>query len=246
MQEKKIDPSGKSSTAGFTGQKWVEGVFQASPIVMGYIPVGFAFGVLAQKSGISLLNTLLMSLLVYAGSSQFIAVGLIATGVPAISVIMTTFIVNLRHLIMASALAPYLQYWRKPELAVFAYQLTDETFAIHSTYFSAGGSIKAEVFATNMTAQTSWVLGTWLGAVAGQRINDVRPLALDYALPALFIALLALQIKDRLQIVIAILTGALAVGLLQAGMEQWNIIVATVIGATAGVIIEQWNKRPSS
>jgi predicted branched-subunit amino acid permease len=129
---------------------------------------------------------------------------------------------------------------------VFAYQLTDETFAIHSTYFSAGGSIKAEVFATNMTAQTSWVFGTWLGAVAGHRISDVRPLALDYALPALFIALLALQIKDRLHIVVAILTGALAVGLLYIGMEQWNIIVAAVIGATTGVILEQWTKMPSS
>jgi 4-azaleucine resistance transporter AzlC len=218
---------------------WIGGVLRAAPIILGYIPVGFAYGVLAQKAGISALNTVLMSLLVYAGSSQLIAVGLFGANVPALSIIMTTFVVNLRHLIMASALAPYLKRWRKVELAAFAYQLTDETFAVHSTHFPSGIRSKAEVFATNVTAQTAWVTGTVLGIVAGQIITDVKPFALDYALPAMFAALLALQIKNRIHVVVAILTGVLAIVLLQAGMEQWNVITATVVGATVGVVIEQ-------
>ena len=228
-------------------QGWINGVLRAAPIVLGYIPVGIAYGVLAQKSGLSALNTLLMSLLVYAGSAQLIAVGLFGANAPVLSIIMTTFVVNLRHMIMASAVAPYLKRWRKVELAGFAYQLTDETFAVHSTNFPSGIPDKAEVFATNITAQTAWVTGTVIGIVAGQLITDVKPFALDYALPAMFAALLVLQIKKRIHVVIALLTGVLAIGLLQAGMKQWNVITATVVGATVGVVIEQLlNKSNSS
>lgn len=225
---------------------WLTGISQAMPIVLGYIPIGFAFGVLAQKAGISLLNTLLMSLLVYAGSSQLIAVGLIAAGVPALSVIITTFVVNLRHLLMSAAVSPFLKRWRKFELTAFAYQLTDETFAVHSARFASVSPNKAEVFATNATSQTAWVFGTWLGLMVGQLIADVKPLALDCALPAMFVALLVLQIKDRIQIAVALLTGALAVGLVLIGMDQWNVIAATLVGATIGVGFEKWTKRSSS
>jgi 4-azaleucine resistance transporter AzlC len=223
----------------------IEGMARAGPIVLGYIPIGFAFGVLARKAGISSLNVLLMSLLVYAGSAQLIAVGLIAGGVSPLSIILTTFVVNLRHLLMSAALSPFLKRWRPPELAAFAYELTDETFAVHSARFASGIMGKAASFATNVTAQASWVLGTGLGILAGRYIPDVRSLALDYALPALFIALLVLQIKNRVQLGVALLAGLLAVGLAAAGWTQWNVIGATLIAATAGVVVEQWIKTRS-
>jgi 4-azaleucine resistance transporter AzlC len=217
---------------------WLTGVIQAGPIVLGYIPIGLTFGVLAQKAGLSTLNTLLMSLLVYAGSSQLIAVGLFAAGAPALSVILTTFVVNLRHVLLSAALSPYLKGWRKREIAAFAYELTDESFAVHSVRFASGAPSKAEVLATNATAQAAWILGTWLGVVVGQSIADVKPLALDYVLPAMFIALLVLQIRDRVQVGVALATGALSVILLLMGMGQWNVIAATLAGATMGVIFE--------
>jgi len=235
---------------------WLAGITRAVPIILGYIPIGLAFGVLAQKAGISALNTLLMSLLVFAGSSQLIAVGLFAAGASALSVVITTFVVNLRHLLlrhllMAAAVSPFLKQWRKSELAAFAYQLTDETFALHSARASASSDapdvvlVKAEAFGTNVTAQTAWIFGTWLGIVVGQLVSDVKPLALDYALPAMFVALLVSQIKDCVQVGVALLTGVIAVGLLATGIEQWSVIVATLIGATMGVIFEQWIKKPS-
>jgi 4-azaleucine resistance transporter AzlC len=225
---------------------WLSGMLRAAPIMLGYLPVGFAYGVLAQKAGISPLNTILMSVLVYAGASQLIAVGLFAAQASPLSIIITTFAVNLRHMIMASALAPFLKRWRKLELALFAYELTDETFALHSTHFPVGIPSKAEVFATNLTAQISWIIGTILGLVAGQLITDIKPLALDYALPAMFIALLALQIKNRIQLIVAVVTGLLAVVLGQTALKHWNVIVAALVGATVGVILEQWTKPSSS
>jgi len=235
-----------SSDASLARRGWLTGITQAMPIVMGYVPIGFAFGVLAQKADLATLNILLMSLLVYAGSSQLIAVGLFAAGAPVLSIIFTTFVVNLRHLLMSAALSPYLQKWRKVELAAFAYELTDETFAVHSTGFVSAPHNKAEVFATNITVQMSWLLGTGLGIALGQLITDARPLGLDYALPAMFIALLVLQIKDRIYVGVAVLTGVLAVALLLLGMQQWHVMAATIAGATMGVMFEQWTNKPSS
>ena len=225
---------------------WARGIVSAGPIVLGYVPVGFAYGVLAQKTGLSLVQTMLISIFVYAGASQFIAVGLMAAHVPAFSIILTTLIVNLRHTIMASAIAPYLRGWRKRELAAFAYELTDETFAVHITRFAVGNPPKAEIFALNLTAQSAWVAGSLIGALTGQLIPDVRPYGLDYALTALFIALLVLQIKHWRHVSVAFLTGLLAVGLRLKGFDHWSILLAALVGATFGVILEQWKPTSSS
>ncbi len=222
---------------------WLKGMLQAVPIVLGYIPVGFAYGVLAQKAGISTLNTILMSIIVYAGSAQLIAVSLIASGIAPLSIILTTFIVNLRHMLMSAALSPHLQEWRKPELAGFAYELTDESFAIHTTRLSDDSIPKAETFAINITAQLSWILGTGLGIVGGQMIAEIEPFALDYALPAMFIALLVMQIKNNIQLSVAILSGLASVALYLLGLNQWYVILATILGATMGVVLERWMKK---
>ena len=215
------------------------GVTRALPIVMGYVPIGFAYGVLAKQAGLSVFNAVAMSVLVYAGSAQLVGAGLFAAAAPALSIIATTFVVNLRHMLFSAALSPYLKGWRKFELAIFAYELTDETFAVHSVSFPEGVPSKAEVIAVNVTAQLSWLCGSWLGAVVGGLIKDVRPLALDYTLPAMFIALLVMQIKVRAEIIVAVLTGGLAVVLTLMGLDRWSVILATLVGATLGVLFEQ-------
>jgi len=86
----------------------LQGLSAAWPICLGYIPIGLAFGVLAQKAGLDPIEIMLMSILVFAGSSQFIAVSMLSTGAGAVSIIITTFAVNLRHLLMSSSLAVFL------------------------------------------------------------------------------------------------------------------------------------------
>jgi len=232
-----------SAQAKRVQRSWLSGFSQAAPIWLGYISVGFAYGVLAQKAGLSTLNAILMSVIVYAGSAQLIAVGLFAAGASAASIILTTFVVNLRHMLMSAAVSAHLKGWTKPQLAAFAFELTDETFVLHSSRFVGRDPLKTETFAVNLSSQCSWVLGTWLGFAVGQVITDVRLFALDYALPAMFIALLVLQIKDRTQVVVAILSGLLAVGLVLLGVGQWTAIIATIGGATIGMVLEQWIRR---
>jgi 4-azaleucine resistance transporter AzlC len=222
---------------------WLHGVLAALPIMLGYLPVGFAYGVLAHKAGLSTFNTLLMSMIVFAGSAQLIAVGLVANGIAPLTIILTTFIVNLRHLLMSAAIFPHVSRWRKRELAGFAYELTDETFAMHSTRFELEPANKAEAFAINIVSHITWVLGGWLGIVAGQLVVDVEPLALDYVLPAMFIALLVMQIKSRTQVWVALLAGVASVVFLLFGLSQLHVIIATIIGATFGAWIDGWKRN---
>lgn len=219
---------------------------QSLPVVFGYLPIGFAYGILAQNSGLSAFNTIAMSILVYAGSAQLIAVGLFAGGISPFSIILTTFIVNLRHLLMSAALSPYLRGWPRALIPLFAFELTDETFGVHSVRFAEEGAQPATAIATNLIAQVSWVSGTALGVFAGTLIEDVRPFGIDYALPAMFVALLVFQLKGRPELVVAGLGGLLSVGLLLAGVSQWNVILATVLAAAIGVTIESWIKTSSS
>ncbi|GAB7023368.1 AzlC family ABC transporter permease [Salidesulfovibrio brasiliensis] len=224
-----------------------EAVFQAArkiaPLAMGYIPVGMAFGVLAQKAGLSLVNTVLMSVLVYAGSAQLIAVGMFAAGMPPLSIVLTTFVVNLRHLLMSAAMTPHLRKWGPFRMAAFCYELTDETFALHSMRFGRGDRDMRQTFLINAMAQTVWVLSSWAGALAGSGVPDVEPLALDYALPAMFIGLLAMQAENGLKWLTAGFTGLVAIALVQAGLDQWSVIMATVIGATFGAGVETWTRK---
>ncbi len=219
------------------------GARQAAPIVMGYLPVGLAYGVLAVKTGLSPLNTVLMSVMVFAGSAQFIAVGLIAIGATPLSIAATTFVVNLRHLLMAASLAPHLKSWPAPRLAWFGFQLTDETFALHSLRFVRGEKDAATTLAVNAVAQAAWVAGTLLGVVAGGAVADVRPFGLDYALPAMFIALVVGQARDRVHVLVGLVSAGLALALFAVGVGQWNVILATLAGAALGTGVGAWTRR---
>ncbi|MEW5772537.1 MAG: AzlC family ABC transporter permease [Thermodesulfobacteriota bacterium] len=223
-----------------------ESVRLALPIVLGYVPVGFAFGVLAVKSGMSALNAGLMSVFVFAGSGQLIAVGLLAAGAPALSVVLTTFVVNLRHLLMSAALAPHLASWPRRLLALFCFQMTDETFALHLARFQRGERDLATTLGVNMTAQAAWVAGSVLGALSGSLIGDVRPLGLDFALPAMFIALLCGQLKGRPHLAAGVSAAGLALLLPRLGLGQWSVLAATALAATLGMAAESVMKKPAA
>jgi len=227
------------------GKFW-NGVRQALPIVLGYIPVGFAYGVLAQKNGLSLFNAAAMSVIVFAGSSQLIGTGLFGAAASPFTLIFTTFVVNIRHLLMSAALVPKLKEWKRWQIVLFSYELTDETFALHTMRMAKIAPPKIETFAVNVTAQLSWVIGSLLGYLAGGQLTDVRPIGMDFALPAMFIALLVPQIVRPVYLMMALLAAGISVTLYMLGFNQSHIIVATVIAATVGVGVEQWMKDSSS
>jgi predicted branched-subunit amino acid permease len=146
---------------------------------------------------------------------------------------------------MSAALAPHLRNWKNSQVALFSFELTDESFGVHSLRFDRGENQPVSSITINIICQSAWVIGSFLGAAAGNLIQDVRPFALDYALPAMFIALLILQIKHRTYLWIALLSAALSLLLWQLGATQWHVILATVISATIGAGVETWKKQQS-
>jgi hypothetical protein len=111
-------------------QEFLSGVRDTLPLLLGALPFGLIYGAVAATSGLSLAAAIAMSALVFAGSSQFIAIGLVAAQTPVAIIVLTTLIVNLRHMLYSATLLPYLkdlpQRWRIP----LAFWLTDETFAV--------------------------------------------------------------------------------------------------------------------
>lgn len=209
--------------------------------MIGYAPIGFAFGVLASTAGLSVGGAAALSVFVYAGSSQFIVVGLIEGGAGLWTLALTVFLVNLRHLLMSASLAPYLGRLKRRQQAYFCFELTDESFAVHSAYFQNGGEPEAaQLFAVNTSAHLAWVASSLAGAWLGSRLAfDTRIFGLDYALAAMFIALLVGQLDSLRRVSIALLAAGLSTAFYLGGSGHWYIILATLVAATAGAITEK-------
>lgn len=215
------------------------GLFRGLPILLGYFPIGFAFGILAAGAGLETAEVVLMSVLVFAGSAQLIAVGLIEASAGLAALTATTFLVNLRHLLMSAAVAPYLGHLSRPQQALFSYQLTDETFAVHVADFKKENRPpKARLFATNNLAHLAWISSSFLGAWAGALLGDLEKWGLDYALPAMFIALLMMQIDSKNRAAIALVSLALSIFLYLITEGHLYIILTTVVAASLGLALE--------
>jgi 4-azaleucine resistance transporter AzlC len=215
-----------------------EGLNAGWPICLGYLPIGMAFGVLAQKAGLTPLQIGLMSILVFAGSSQFIAVSMLTGGASATAIITTTFIVNLRHMLMSSALAVYLRSAHRGLLALYAYGVTDESFAVNLPRFNAGTWSLPRALVVNHAANLTWFISTVAGGIGGRFIPE-GALGIDYALIAMFICLLIYQIRKWIHLLTAVLAGIIAVGLALMMPGNTYIVIASIAAATVGVIIQR-------
>lgn len=211
-----------------------EGIKSAFPIVLGYLPVGMAYGVLARSAGLSVLETIGMSLIVFAGASQFIAVSMVGAGAGIYSIILTTLIVNSRHVLMTSALARYFERLPLSRLIPLSGQVTDESFAVAMSDPSKIAGKPDYLIALQMTAYSSWVAGSAVGAIFGSLI-DSASYGIPFAMTALFICLLVIQLTRRLHVIVACVAGVLALGLQEVLPNNLHIIIAAIGAATTGL-----------
>ncbi|MGE4284220.1 MAG: AzlC family ABC transporter permease [Clostridia bacterium] len=222
---------------------FLKGIKNASPIVLGYLPIGFAFGVLAVQQGLTIFNIFCMSLFVYAGSAQFIAAAMLASGIGPANIIFTTFLVNLRHLLMSASLSPYLKHISSAVQSLISFGITDETYAITITQ-AKSEKTSAEYFAgVHITSQASWIISTVLGGILGSLIPDPTRWGIDFALSAMFIGLLLMQIKNHKELLVSVCAGGMSLAIAIGVRGNWNIIIATLLAATIGVIIEIWSQK---
>jgi len=222
---------------------FVRGLRLGLPIFLGYMPIGVAFGVLATTIGFTAFQAVVCSATALAGAGQLIAANLIEAQSEVFAVIATTTVVNLRHVLFGATLSPYLRGMAMGNQALLAFTLTDETFAVNVNDRRQGRSTGASMAGVGAVAWTGWVAGTAAGALAASWIGDPSRWGFDFAMPAMFTALLIALAEDRRHAAVAALAALLAVGLPAletvgiAVPTSWLIIIASMTAATAGAVI---------
>ena len=218
--------------------EFLAGARDIVPLVVGAIPFGIIFGTLAQSGGLPFSATVGMSAFVFAGSAQFIALGLLAAGSSLPLIVLTTFVVNLRHLLYAASLVPHVrhlpQQWKVP----IGFWLTDEAFmvGIHRYQQPDQSPYKHWYYiGAALTMYSSWQVCTWIGLTAGRLVPNLAALGLDFAMVATFIGMVVPYVRPRPMAATVITAGLMA--LVCHGLpHQLGLRVAAIAGVAAGVI----------
>lgn len=224
-------------------QFWL-GVTLFIPVAISIASYGLVWGVLAGQKGLSVLEVVLMSGLVFAGASQFVALDSWTPGsLPILAIIVATAIVNLRMLLMSATLRPLVAHLSLPKALGAMFFVSDEQWAMTMAEMRKGGGSVAFLAGTGVLSWLAWTGSTLLGRVLGAFIDDPVKYGLDFAFTATFIALLLGMWKGRGDLV-PWLVGALA-ALATAGTVEgkWYIIVGGIVGSLAGALADQWRTR---
>jgi 4-azaleucine resistance transporter AzlC len=187
-----------------------QGIVDSLPLGLALAPIALALGYLAHTVGLSWWITGLMSAIVYAGPSQFIAMGLVATGAATPAIVATTFVVNLRYTLFAASLAPHMRDAPSWRLAPLAHGLADGSYAItidHALTHPESPRKDLYLLGSFIVSFAVWVPGSVLGALAGDVLPATLAFGLGFATPAIFIALLVPFVRDGVSIVVALTAG---------------------------------------
>jgi 4-azaleucine resistance transporter AzlC len=225
--------------------EFTAGIKAELPILIGVIPFGMIYGVLALEAGIPPAAAQAMSAIVFAGSAQFISAELVGNGIPALVIVMTAVVVNLRHLLYSASVAPYLKHLKSSWKWSLAYLLTDEAYAVTITHYRdthAADSQSAFDFrhwyflGAGLTLWISWQLSTALGIFLGTQVP--ASWSLDFTLVLTFIALLVPALKDRPS-----WAAALAAGLVAVLAYSLPLKLGLILAALSGVAVGLWVER---
>jgi 4-azaleucine resistance transporter AzlC len=213
---------------------------EASPVVAGYFTVSFVFGLMAVNAGMPLWLPVAMCLFVYAGASQFAALALISSGASLTTIVLTTFLINARHMLMSVYMAKALQAMGLSRLERWCYAggLTDESFAFHSVKLGKGAPVNVRyLIGFNLYCHTSWVLGGLLGAICAQYAAHLIKYQLDYALTAMMLYVLVSLCNTRNKLIAALAAVACMGALSMVGSSPFNVFIATFVGCGVGVCL---------
>ncbi len=212
------------------------GCIACIPTVLGYLSIGFSAGALARVSGMSVMEITLMSFLLYAGSGQFIVANMVQSQAAILSIWIAIFFVNLRHLLMSTYLVPFFKHLSKLKNGVLGAQVTDETFGVAAVVAQEKGTLSfAWMFGLNMTAYLNWILGNVMGAIAATYIPASFINSLQFALVAMFIGLIVMQIAPAKARAIQIFAAVMAVALLEPISilfgREFSVVLTAIIAS---------------
>jgi len=228
-----------SSCIRVASEFWI-GVRDSIPLMVGVIPFGITCGVMALAAGLTSGEALLMSICVFAGASQFIAITMLGAGLNGWGlIVVTTLLVNLRHLLMGASLAPYIISLPVSLQALLSFGLVDETYAITIDRIHKKGYSVNYQLGTNMMFYSAWIISTAVGVLLSGYLSDPLAWGLDFAMPAIFIAMLIPRLVNSTAVAVCGVAAVVAViGMLYLP-GKWYIIAAGLAATVAGGLMEK-------
>lgn len=222
------------------------GALTAIPMIVGGIPFGLIFGSLAVSQGLEPWVPIAMSIFVFAGSAQFVALGLIAVDAPLWVIVSTTFIVNLRHLLYAADFIKYIRHLSMPWRVVLAFGLIDETYAAVKPHYASGKLDQSTghwaYFGAFLAYYLMWNITTLTGVLAGELIPGLSEWGLEFAMVATFIGIITPYLRT-LPYWSAFLCAAAFSLILHDLPNNLGMLLAALIGVAAGVITDTAKQR---
>jgi 4-azaleucine resistance transporter AzlC len=209
------------------------GFWILAPLWLGVVPFSLAYAVTARSAGLSLLETQALSVFVFAGSAQLSAVGLFAVGAAGVEIVLTTLLLNVRHVLYGLSLGRELSLTRR-QRPVAAFFLTDEAFGVVA-------AARERSFPFLLGAELSlfmmWNLATLAGFLLGAAIPDPEQLGVDLIFPLAFLALLVPLVRTRIELIVALASGALAFGLARTLPGGLPILLTGIGGSLLGAFL---------
>lgn len=222
------------------------GALVSIPMMLGNVPFGMIFGSLAVSQGLEPWVPIAMSLIIFAGSSQFVALGLFAAGAPIVVIVFTTFIVNLRHLLYSADYMKYVKHLPMPWRAILAFGLTDETYAATKPYF-VNGKLDENTghwayLGSMLAFYTMWNVTTIIGVVAGELIPGMSEWGLEFAMVATFLGIITTYLRNTAYWATFAVAGSAAL-LLYNLPNNLGMLIAALFGVMAGVSVQHLQAR---
>lgn len=218
------------------------GMRDTIPVALGVIPFGITYGVVGPTVGLTAGETLLMSLLVFAGAAQFVSTTMIGMGITDFStIVFTTLLINLRHLLMGASLSPYMLGLPLRRQALLAFGMADESYAVTMDRVRRLGYDDRYQLGSNSAVYLAWFISTAAGVFLGNYIPNPLQWGLDFAMPATFLAMLIPRLVDGRSLAVAAVAAAVALvsALLLPG--KWYIITACFAASVTGGLLEKDN-----
>ena len=220
-------------------REFLSGVKSELPLMIGVIPFGMIYGILAIAAGLPPSVAQAMSFIIFAGSSQFVSAQLFGLGVPAILNVFTVWVINLRHALYSASVASYLQKLPTRWKLALAYLLTDEAYAVTIIHYQEEGDKQNRhwfFLGAGLTLWTTWQLSTAMGIFLGATVP--ASWSLDFTLALIFIALVVPSLKDRASLGAALSAGVAAIILFSLPLKT-GLLVASLIGIVVGMLVER-------
>jgi len=223
------------------------GLVATLPLAPGIAAFGLLYGMMARQAGFAAWEAVAMSMMVHAGSAQFTALGMwgVAGAVP---IILTTLVINLRHLLMGASIAPYLRGLDPAWKALLALWMSDESYALAIAEYERGQAPERGYgvpgshwyfLGANSGVYVVWACSGLAGAVLGRAIPDPARYGLDLVFPLAFLGLMMAFVKDRIGAAVALAAAVFALLGVHWLPSKWYVIVAGLLGSGLGLLLEE-------